>query len=244
MSGVTVMTASPCVVTNHLARFARGSALPLGAGRMTLARNHPSSHSSQGAFGVCFGEDNDVLSVRPNARLWSADPANGDVIATLNFQETLTAESLAPKYSCLPSVPSDRATGWEGYVSDASAAPEAAAPALNFTLLSRVQPYLLLSWSDTALFLLDLSSIEVAAWYDGLKDVRTVAVSDRGVFFLNDGARRLTCLSVRDVPGGRWGARAAATVVVRAVLTCGTSALGTASLATERVWLVVACHCS
>ena len=148
-------------------------------------------------YGVCLGDEADILAARPGARLWSADPTTGDVIATLNFQATLAANAPATKYSCAPTVAADH-LGWDGYPATGDAA-AATAPAggLNLSLLLRVQPALLLSWAETALFLLDLAAVEVNTWYDGLRDVRTVAISDRDVFVLNDGARRLTCLTVR-----------------------------------------------
>jgi len=131
------------------------------------------------------------------------------VIATLNFQATLAANAPATKYSCAPTVATDH-LGWDGYpstTSDAAAPAPAPASGLNLSLLLRVQPTLLVSWAETALFLLDLAAVEVNTWYDGLRDVRTVAISDRDVFVLNDGARRLTCLTVcleRTVLGGSW----------------------------------------
>jgi hypothetical protein len=142
---------------------------------------------------VCFGTQADLLSARPGARLWSADLTTGDVIATLNFQGSLAAA--APKHSLSAAVPRDRAlAGWDGYGPDAPAPAAAAVEA--FALLHRLPAPLLLAWSEAALYLLDLGTIEVAAWYDGLRDVRMVAVADRAVYVLNDGARRLTCLEV------------------------------------------------
>jgi len=55
----------------------------------------------QGEFGACFVSQRELVSSRPGLRLWTVD-MQGNVVATLNFQSSVTARAPSALFSVLP----------------------------------------------------------------------------------------------------------------------------------------------
>jgi hypothetical protein len=156
-----------CVIIN----FAKHTSLQIG------------SQLRDGKFGACFHPDKSVgnymLAARPGKRLWLADCDLAEVRKTLSFKDSLSSEPI-------PLLPEQFREHIEVN--------------LATTIFSRLVPInnsLVLAWETNAIFLIDLTAVDIPEWHTDITNIQDIAVFGNVLFILHGENKHVAKLTLK-----------------------------------------------